>query len=142
MSLWIIDTDHVSLLLAGNQVVRDRILRVSSHAAVTIITVQEVFNGWVSEINDPSQSAYLVELYTRFWISLDFFKSVRVLNFDADASRFCQLLLQENPSLNKKRLQKDVRIAAIALSLGATVVTRNHRDFSQVPGLLIEDWTQ
>jgi tRNA(fMet)-specific endonuclease VapC len=104
MSFWIIDTDHVSLFLSDNQKVRDRILRVSSNAAVTIVTVQEVFNGWISEVNDPSQSAYWVELYTSLWISLDFFKSVRVLNFDAPANQCCQRLLQEHPILNKKRL--------------------------------------
>jgi tRNA(fMet)-specific endonuclease VapC len=143
MSLWIIDTDHVSLFLAGNRTIRDRILRISSNdVAITIVTVQEVFNGWMSEINAPSQSAHLVKLYTSLWLSLDFFKSVQVLNFDEDADCCLERLLQENPNLQKKRLQKDMRITAIALSLGATVVTRNHRDFSQVPGLLIEDWTQ
>ena len=34
----------------------------------------------------------------------------------------------------------DLQIAAIALVLGLTLVTHNVREFSRVPGLLIEDW--
>jgi tRNA(fMet)-specific endonuclease VapC len=45
-------------------------------------------------------------------------------------------------SLRKNCLQKDLRIAAIALSLDLTVVTRNRRDFELVPNLQIVDWTQ
>lgn len=41
-----------------------------------------------------------------------------------------------------RRARFDRLLAAQALSLGATVITRNIRDFADIPDLKIEDWTQ
>lgn len=142
MSGFILDTDHVSLWLQGHPSISSKAANLSSAISITIVTVQELFNGWVVKINNPAEASNLVELYTKFWTTVAFLKDVQILNFDAVADAQYRHLLREHPSLRKNRIQKDVRIAAIALSVGGILVTRNQRDFFQIPTLVIEDWTQ
>jgi len=136
---YILDTDHVSLILYNHPQV---IANASLHKiAVTVITVQELFNGWIGRINEPSQINNLPAFYTKLWTTVKYIQTVEILDFTLEAEACIKQLLKDNPPLRKNRLQKDLRIAAIALSLNAIVVTRNYRDFSQVPGLTIVDWT-
>jgi hypothetical protein len=46
--------------------------------------------------------------------------------------------------LRKQKIRigtQDLRIASIVLAVNGTLVTRNQRDFAQVPELTLEDWT-
>lgn len=140
MSFWILDTDHVSLFLAGNKSVVARVAKYSENVAITIITVQELFNGWNGKINDPNQVSRLSYLYTRLWQTTEFFKVVTILNFDSKAENYYLNLKTSHKNLAKKRIAKDFRIASIALTQDSIIVTRNYRDFSQVPNLKLENW--
>jgi tRNA(fMet)-specific endonuclease VapC len=141
MALWILDTDHVSMFVAGNPSISLRAAEKFPDVAIAIVTVQEIFNGWVSRINNTSEAEQLVHLYTKLWQTTEFFKSIPILNFTEAASRCYRELIAQNKSLTKKRLEKDLRIAAIALSVNGIIVTRNHKDFSLVSHLQIEDWS-
>jgi tRNA(fMet)-specific endonuclease VapC len=139
VSLYILDTDHVSLILCNhNRVIANAL---QQQIAITIVTVQELFNGWVGRVNDPSQIHNLPAIYSKLWTTVKYLQTVEILDFTPEADTCLKQLLKEHPPLRKNRLQKDMRIAAIALSLNATVVTRNQRDFGQVPGIAIADWT-
>ncbi|KAM3092717.1 type II toxin-antitoxin system VapC family toxin [Phormidesmis sp. 146-12] len=141
MTLWLLDTDTASLLLQRHPVVSQYIVVNGVDVAISIVTVQELFNGWVVRINSAKSTEELVKLYEKFYKTILLCKKVPILGFEVTASEQLAKLLQEKPSLSKQKLQRDMRIAAIALSQNATLVTRNYRDFSQVPNLLIEDWT-
>jgi tRNA(fMet)-specific endonuclease VapC len=75
----------------------------------------------------------MLERYANFCQTIEFVKQFPVLNFEAQADRQYTRILLENPALRKKRLRQDLRIATIALTQNAIVVTRNQRDFSQIP---------
>lgn len=139
MERYILDTDHVSLILYRNPQVVAKAQQ--KPYAITIITVQELFNGWMGRINNPGQVQDLSMLYTKLWITVEYLKTVEILNFTEEAEARLKALLRQHPPLRKRRLLKDLRIAAIALSLDAVVVTRNVRDFAQVPDLQLEDWS-
>jgi len=139
VDLYILDTDCVSLILYNHP---QLIANTAKHqVAITIVTVQELFNGWVNRINDPSQINNLPQVYSKFWTTVKYLQTMEILDFTPEADHCLKQLLKNNPPLRKNRLQKDMRIGAITLSIGATVVTRNQKDFTQVPGLKIADWT-
>jgi tRNA(fMet)-specific endonuclease VapC len=56
---------------------------------------------------------------------------------DRAATEFARLL---SPRLRIGTM--DLKIAAIALTQDATVLTKNLKDFGRVPGLRVEDWTR
>lgn len=142
MRLSLLDTDHISLALRGNTKIVDRLTHLKrSQWATSVVSIQEIFNGWIVSLNDPRYQDQQVELYTRLWKSNEFFQGAQVLNFDHAADQIYQQLRQSSPNLNKRRLEKDIKIAAIAIANQAIVITRNQRDFEQVPGLQIDDWS-
>ncbi len=68
---------------------------------------------------------------------LDRYLEINVLEFDEAAAVEFRRLKQSRVRIGTM----DLKIAAIALANNATVLTRNSRDFTRVPGLRIEDWT-
>jgi tRNA(fMet)-specific endonuclease VapC len=140
MTRYVLDTDHVSLILRGDLRLQARVAQ-EFDVFTTVVTFQEVFNGWMARINQAKSGENFVELYTRLHRSIDYFKQTEILNFDQAADLAFRSLLKQNPPLRKVRLERDLRIAAIALSQNATVVTRNYRDFELVPGLKLMNWT-
>ena len=141
MTLFILDTDSASLFLAGNKQLIHRVTQEVSNVVTTIVTVQELFNGWAGRVNDPAEANNLVRIYGRLWQTTEFLKTIEILTFSELANIYHQKIILEHKILAKKRLEKDMRIAAISLSVSGTIITRNHKDFLQVPDLKIEDWT-
>jgi tRNA(fMet)-specific endonuclease VapC len=83
--LYILDTDRVSLWLEGHSVVRNKTLEFEANLAITIITVQELFNGWMGCLNDPSQSNQQVSLYGKLSRVVAYLQEVKVLELDKTA---------------------------------------------------------
>ena len=138
MNLYVFDTDVVSLLQIGHAGIEARAARVpASDLFATVITIDEVLTGWYTAVRKATDPDELEEVYGRLVTAVRFLSRFQVLNYQRGAiDRFDRL---RKSKLNVRA--NDLRIAAIALEVGATVVTRNLRDFLRVPGLAVEDWT-
>lgn len=137
MSLKILDTVTLSLLERKDLRILSRFLAVPpSEFAVTVINVEEQMTGWQLYLRRARTDKELETAYEKLAASVRVLSGMRILGFSGNAIARYNLLLAMKLNVGKM----DLRIAAIALEAGATVITRNLRDFQRVPGLNCENW--
>jgi tRNA(fMet)-specific endonuclease VapC len=138
MSLWILDTDHVSLFQRRNSFIVQRVNSVNfEEIAITIITAEEQLRGRFNVIRNTSSSDKLILAYANFQANLEFFKTINVLEFSENAGNIYSELIKQKIRVGTQ----DLCIAAITLSVNGILVTRNWKDFEKVPNLRLEDWS-
>lgn len=140
MSAYVIDTDTLSLAETNHPLVVPAIrsYRTAGHAlGLAIITVEEKSLGLISACRaarGPAAFARASRLYAdavALWGQF----SIHPQTVSSLAIYDQLVALRLNVGRN------DLRIASVALDLGAIVVTRNRRDFGRVPGLPVGDWS-
>jgi tRNA(fMet)-specific endonuclease VapC len=138
----ILDTDHLSVLQWQEQPACDRLLaRLDQLApddiATTIVSFHEQVQGWLAYLQRARKPEQIVRAYAKLEAVWRSFLKMNVLSFTDEAQARFTSVRRECPRL----ATMDVRIASIALVTGASLLSRNLRDFRDVPGLAVEDWT-
>src|SRR4051812_34537211 len=138
----ILDTDHLSILehaeSASSRRLRERLAELSpDEVATTIITYEEQTRGWLAYAARARSVHQQVAAYERLHRHLKTYQAVPVIDFDAAAAVQFQHLISARIRIGTM----DLKIAAIALSLNATLLSRNLNDFRKVPDLQVKDWT-
>ena len=141
MTLWVLDTDSLSLLERGNPRIQERLQQVNADSvAISIVTAEEKMKGRLAAINGLSGIERIDRLalaYRALQSSIEDLQALPILPFSELATDRYRDLLQQKIRVGSH----DLRIAAIVLSAEGILVTRNCRDFERVPGLRIDDWS-
>jgi predicted nucleic acid-binding protein len=133
------DTDILTEILAGNPAYAERIAQVPT--AEQVVAVEEVIRGRLNTIRQAEAGKARVALdqaYLLFEQTLDDLRELQILSFTRPAEEL----------VNQWRAQRihgsthDLRIAASCVAASATLVTRNRRHFSSIPGLAVEFWEE
>lgn len=135
----ILDTNTLTHLFESHPRVVARYEQETAEIAMTVVSrieiLQERFTR-VLKAADGQELRRAQQRLDRTAESLDGIPNVLPVD-DAAAEEFDRL--RQNKKLRKIG-RADLLIAAIALANRATVITRNVRDFRQVPGLQVENW--
>jgi tRNA(fMet)-specific endonuclease VapC len=135
---FLLDTDIFSLWTIGHPALRAHLAaHPPADVGITVLTLEEALTGWQTALRRAKTNDDRSAVYGRMAATAGALRPLQVVTCSRDA-------LDRYDALRALRLNvgnNDLRIAAVALEAGATVVTRNLRDFRRVPGLSCEDWS-
>ena len=139
----ILDTDCISLLqrdkiLSGSRLQQNLNRFPIEEIYTTIITFEEQMRGWLSFVAKSKTLEEQIYAYSKLQPFLDNFRESLVLDFDEKAADVFQQLKSQKIRVGTM----DLKIAAIAVSNNAILVSRNLSDYEQIPNLTVHDWTK
>jgi tRNA(fMet)-specific endonuclease VapC len=135
--MYILDTDHLSLIQRNGQEGKRILAKLATveAVAVTVITYEEQIRG---RLNFLSRAKTLDEQLLGYEglqrLAVDY-QSIIIIPFSRTAALEHQRLRKAFPRTGNM----DLKIAAIALTHNAILLTRNESDFRQIVELRIED---
>jgi len=127
----LVDTDVLSLALRGETRLNSMLLQHSENWAISSITAVEL--GRYARVAKSERIRQL---------TLGLLSDVWVVDFDNTAADEAARLLASDELKRTPIGFADTLIAAHALTLEAPLVTNNHKHFSRVPGLRVQNWLQ
>ena len=132
MTRYMLDTNTVSHLLKRHPVVARRVVAVPiTSVCISAITQGELLFGLARR---PDATA----LHNAVW---ELLRRVDVLPWDAATAQFYGTARAVTQREGRVLAPMDLLIGSHALSIDAVLAT-NDRALGQLPGLLIEDWTE
>jgi tRNA(fMet)-specific endonuclease VapC len=90
----------------------------------------------IRQASAPGQTDRLIWAYTGLRSTVQYLAEFHLADWTGATGKQFDEMRRQGVKIGTQ----DLRIASIALVFDAIVVTRNQRDFAQVPGLKIEDW--
>jgi len=134
------DTDILTEILAGAPEFVARATRIPRHEqAVPVVVIEEIIRGRLQVIRQAEAGTARVDLsraYALFEQTMRDVQRLTILAYTLQADLHYRQWRQERLRISTH----DLRIAAICVAHTARLISRNRRDFGQVPGLLVEFW--
>jgi tRNA(fMet)-specific endonuclease VapC len=134
------DADVLTLITEGEPgCLQKASLIPAAEQAVPIVAAEQVLRGRLNIIRQSQAGKAKVSVdraYDLLEGSLVDLRRLKILSFLPQA----ELLVQSWRTQKIKVGISDLRIAAICVVHSATLISRNRRDFDQVPGLTVEYW--
>jgi tRNA(fMet)-specific endonuclease VapC len=138
MDIYLLDTSILSMLEFSNEKI---VAALEKHLGQEVVVCSEIvielLGGWYNMLARAKSRQTQAKAHASLADATGILQRFEVYPLTEASLLRADELVKSKINVRKA----DLKIAALALELDATVVTNNIRDFSRVPGLKVEDWS-
>lgn len=137
MTIYILDTDHLSLYGRNHPILIPKLLAAKVKLTTSAINIEEQLRGRLAQVAEAKEGILQSNAYQRLIETVMLLSEFNILQYDEKSQDIYQNFRNQRVRIGTQ----DLRIASIVLANKGILLTKNLRDFEKVPGLTIQDWT-